>query len=280
MLAISLAIKLNQPRSGFLQTETLRTRRPRDFGLEIPQHESPGERRPRRSSSKRTTRGSLQIGGFLRKSSLDELPQLFNVLGGSMSLVGPRPHASAHNEYYRQQIDGYMLRHEVKPGITGLAQVNGCRGETEQIEKMERRVYFDHKYIREWCDLARPANPLEDLYRRALKAERVLKKWKVGSGNAECFSVSPQIVERLSPIVQQPEQTIHLNRRAVEDNCSTIGSPTLSCTRTTKKPGSWSRLRFLRSQPAPQRCACTGNRKVKQVPLPTVLSTRITPWCA
>lgn len=90
------------------------------------------------------------IGGFLRKTSLDELPQLFNVLGGSMSLVGPRPHASAHNEYYRKQIDGYMLRHKVKPGITGLAQVNGCRGETEQLEKMERRVHFDHKYIREW----------------------------------------------------------------------------------------------------------------------------------
>lgn len=67
-----------------------------------------------------------------------------------MSLVGPRPHASAHNEYYRKQIDGYMLRHKVKPGITGLAQVNGCRGETEQLEKMERRVHFDHKYIREW----------------------------------------------------------------------------------------------------------------------------------
>jgi putative colanic acid biosynthesis UDP-glucose lipid carrier transferase len=90
------------------------------------------------------------IGGFLRKTSLDELPQLLNVLGGSMSLVGPRPHASAHNEYYRKQIDGYMLRHKVKPGITGLAQVNGCRGETEQLEKMERRVHFDHKYIREW----------------------------------------------------------------------------------------------------------------------------------
>jgi putative colanic acid biosysnthesis UDP-glucose lipid carrier transferase len=90
------------------------------------------------------------IGGFLRKTSLDELPQLLNVLGGSMSLVGPRPHATAHNEYYRKQIDGYMLRHKVKPGITGLAQVNGCRGETEQLEKMERRVHFDHKYIREW----------------------------------------------------------------------------------------------------------------------------------
>ena len=90
------------------------------------------------------------IGGFLRKSSLDELPQLFNVLGGSMSLVGPRPHATAHNEYYRQQIEGYMLRHKVKPGITGLAQVNGWRGETDTDEKMQKRVEFDHKYIREW----------------------------------------------------------------------------------------------------------------------------------
>jgi putative colanic acid biosynthesis UDP-glucose lipid carrier transferase len=90
------------------------------------------------------------IGNFLRKTSLDELPQLFNVLGGSMSLVGPRPHASAHNEQYRSLIDGYMLRHKVKPGITGLAQVNGWRGETETLEKMEKRVEFDHRYIREW----------------------------------------------------------------------------------------------------------------------------------
>lgn len=90
------------------------------------------------------------IGGFLRKSSLDELPQIFNVIAGQMSLVGPRPHANAHNEFYRKQIDGYMLRHKVKPGITGLAQVNGCRGETETIDKMEKRVFFDHQYIREW----------------------------------------------------------------------------------------------------------------------------------
>ena len=90
------------------------------------------------------------IGGFLRKSSLDELPQIFNVLAGRMSLVGPRPHANAHNEFYRTQIDGYMLRHKVKPGMTGLAQVNGCRGETETLDKMEKRVFFDHQYIREW----------------------------------------------------------------------------------------------------------------------------------
>lgn len=90
------------------------------------------------------------IGGLLRRSSLDELPQLFNVLGGSMSLVGPRPHANAHNEFYRKQIQGYMLRHKIKPGITGLAQVNGCRGETETLDKMEKRIRFDHQYIREW----------------------------------------------------------------------------------------------------------------------------------
>ncbi len=90
------------------------------------------------------------VGGILRKTSLDELPQLFNVITGSMSLVGPRPHATAHNEQYRSLIRGYMLRHKVKPGITGLAQVNGCRGETETIEKMQRRIEWDHRYIRSW----------------------------------------------------------------------------------------------------------------------------------
>ncbi|RCS41468.1 undecaprenyl-phosphate glucose phosphotransferase [Bremerella cremea] len=90
------------------------------------------------------------IGGFLRKTSIDELPQLFNVLFGSMSLVGPRPHASAHNEQYRKLIQHYMLRHKVKPGITGLAQVSGWRGETDTMEKMERRVQCDHEYIRNW----------------------------------------------------------------------------------------------------------------------------------
>lgn len=90
------------------------------------------------------------IGRFLRRTSLDELPQLFNVLEGSMSLVGPRPHATAHNELYRKKIRGYMLRHKVKPGITGLAQVEGYRGETDTLEKMEKRIEYDHKYIREW----------------------------------------------------------------------------------------------------------------------------------
>ncbi|HEY6563117.1 MAG TPA: undecaprenyl-phosphate glucose phosphotransferase, partial [Pirellulaceae bacterium] len=89
-------------------------------------------------------------GAILRRTSLDELPQLFNVIDGSMSLVGPRPHASAHNEQYRKQIEGYMLRHKVRPGITGLAQVHGWRGETDTLHKMEKRIEFDHRYIREW----------------------------------------------------------------------------------------------------------------------------------
>ena len=90
------------------------------------------------------------FGGFLRKTSLDELPQLFNVLQGRMSLVGPRPHAIAHNEQYRKLISGYMIRHKVKPGITGWAQVNGLRGETDTIEKMSARVNFDIDYLKHW----------------------------------------------------------------------------------------------------------------------------------
>lgn len=91
-----------------------------------------------------------KLGAFLRKSSIDELPQFLNVLQGRMSIVGPRPHAVAHNEYYRQKIQGYMLRHLVKPGITGWAQVNGLRGETETLEKMQARIEYDLQYLRQW----------------------------------------------------------------------------------------------------------------------------------
>lgn len=90
------------------------------------------------------------IGGFLRKTSMDEFPQFFNVLQGHMSIVGPRPHAVAHNELYRRQIKGYMMRHKMKPGITGWAQVNGYRGETDTLEKMEKRIEYDLEYIRNW----------------------------------------------------------------------------------------------------------------------------------
>jgi putative colanic acid biosynthesis UDP-glucose lipid carrier transferase len=90
------------------------------------------------------------IGRLLRRYSLDELPQLINVLQGRMSLVGPRPHAVAHNEEYRKLIKGYMVRHKVRPGITGLAQINGCRGETAQLEEMQQRVNHDLEYLRRW----------------------------------------------------------------------------------------------------------------------------------
>jgi putative colanic acid biosynthesis UDP-glucose lipid carrier transferase len=93
------------------------------------------------------------IGRFMRRYSLDELPQLLNVLQGHMSLVGPRPHAVAHNEEYRKLIKGYMVRHKVLPGITGLAQVNGCRGETSQLEEMEARVNYDLDYLRHWTPM-------------------------------------------------------------------------------------------------------------------------------
>ena len=102
---------------------------------------------------RQATKGDARItrfGAFIRKTSLDELPQFINVLQGHMSIVGPRPHAVAHNEMYRQLIKAYMVRHKVKPGITGWAQVNGHRGETDTIEKMQARVEYDLEYLRNW----------------------------------------------------------------------------------------------------------------------------------
>jgi len=91
-----------------------------------------------------------RFGAFLRRYSLDELPQFFNVLQGRMSVVGPRPHAVAHNELYRRLIKGYMMRHKVRPGITGWAQVNGLRGETATLERMQARIEYDLDYLRNW----------------------------------------------------------------------------------------------------------------------------------
>ncbi|APC14804.1 undecaprenyl-phosphate glucose phosphotransferase [Pseudomonas frederiksbergensis] len=90
------------------------------------------------------------IGRFIRRTSIDELPQFFNVLQGHMALVGPRPHAIAHNDYYTGKIRAYMARHRIKPGITGLAQISGCRGETETLDKMQKRVEIDLNYINNW----------------------------------------------------------------------------------------------------------------------------------
>lgn len=108
--------------------------------------EDGGEIKQAQKNDKRVT----PIGAFLRKTSLDELPQFINVLQGRMSIVGPRPHAVAHNEMYRKLIKGYMIRHKVKPGITGWAQVNGLRGETETLDKMQARIEYDLDYLRHW----------------------------------------------------------------------------------------------------------------------------------
>jgi putative colanic acid biosynthesis UDP-glucose lipid carrier transferase len=153
---IALAIRLDSPgpalfrqeRWGFnarritvLKFRTMYERAGADKNVAQAQREDP-----------RVTR----VGRLLRRTSLDELPQLINVLWGDMSLVGPRPHAVAHNEYYASCIDNYLARHRLKPGITGLAQINGCRGGTDTIEKMQRRVEYDMVYIENcslWLDL-------------------------------------------------------------------------------------------------------------------------------
>ncbi len=149
MLLISLGVKLSSPgpvlfkqrRYGLngeeIQVYKFRTMRVCEDGEKI---------RQATENDARVT----PLGKFLRRSSLDELPQFINVLQGTMSIVGPRPHAVAHNEFYRRRIPGYMLRHKVRPGITGLAQINGCRGETEALEKMEKRIGFDLDYICQW----------------------------------------------------------------------------------------------------------------------------------
>jgi putative colanic acid biosynthesis UDP-glucose lipid carrier transferase len=149
MLAIGWAVKLGSPgpaifkqrRYGLDGEEILvykfRSMRVTEDGSTIAQAQK---------DDRRTT----ALGAFLRKTSLDELPQYINVLQGRMSIVGPRPHAVAHNEIYRKLIKGYMVRHKVKPGITGWAQVNGFRGETDTLDKMQGRIDLDLDYLRHW----------------------------------------------------------------------------------------------------------------------------------
>ena len=106
-----------------------------------------------RSDSKQATRGDdriTRVGAFLRKTSLDEFPQFINVFLGDMSVVGPRPHMIKHTEEYARIIDTFMIRHKVKPGVTGLAQINGYRGPTDEVWKMEKRVEYDVWYLENW----------------------------------------------------------------------------------------------------------------------------------
>jgi putative colanic acid biosynthesis UDP-glucose lipid carrier transferase len=149
MLIIALGVKLSSPgpilfhqlRYG-LDGEEIMVRKFRTMIV----MENGAEVKQATRDDQRTT----PFGRILRRTSLDELPQLFNVLLGNMSLVGPRPHAVAHNEMYRSLIKGYMIRHKVKPGITGLAQVKGLRGETKTLNKMQKRVRYDISYLRNW----------------------------------------------------------------------------------------------------------------------------------
>jgi putative colanic acid biosynthesis UDP-glucose lipid carrier transferase len=147
MLCIALAIKLSSPgpvlfkqrRLGW-NGKVINVYKFRSMKLH---HEDDGQVTQASVNDPRVTR----VGAFLRRTSLDELPQFFNVLQGRMSIVGPRPHAIAHNDYYKELVPRYMLRHKVKPGITGWAQVNGFRGETDTLDKMEKRVEYDLYYI-------------------------------------------------------------------------------------------------------------------------------------
>jgi putative colanic acid biosynthesis UDP-glucose lipid carrier transferase len=149
MIAIAAAVRLTSPGPALFKQ--------RRYGLDgreilvykfrsMRVMEDGGEVRQAQRNDDRVT----PLGAFLRRSSLDELPQLFNVLQGRMSVVGPRPHAVAHNETYRKLIKSYMVRHKVRPGITGWAQVNGLRGETETVEKMRARIEYDLDYLRHW----------------------------------------------------------------------------------------------------------------------------------
>lgn len=148
MLFVAVAIKISspgpilfmQPRHGF-NGKVFPMWKFRSMRI----HDDRDTRQATRDDPRVTT-----VGRFIRRTSIDELPQLFNVLMGQMSLVGPRPHAVAHNNYYSERIQAYMNRHRIKPGITGLAQVHGARGETETLKKMERRVQLDLEYINNW----------------------------------------------------------------------------------------------------------------------------------
>jgi len=150
LLALAIGVKLSSPGPVFFRQKRLgwdgKTFEIYKFRSMRVHKESAGQVVQAKRDDPRLTR----IGAWMRRTSLDELPQFINVLQGRMSIVGPRPHAIAHNEAYKDQVGGYMLRHKVKPGITGWAQINGWRGETDTLEKMQRRVEHDLYYIEHW----------------------------------------------------------------------------------------------------------------------------------
>lgn len=149
MMIIALGVKLSSPGPVFFRQKRYGLNG-KEIGVLKFRSMTCCEDGPNVAQAKRNDPRVTRFGAFLRRTSLDELPQFVNVLMGHMSIVGPRPHAVAHNEYYRPLIYGYMLRHKVKPGITGWAQVNGWRGETDTVDKMEKRVEHDLAYINNW----------------------------------------------------------------------------------------------------------------------------------
>jgi putative colanic acid biosynthesis UDP-glucose lipid carrier transferase len=150
MLLIAIGVKLSSPGPVLFKQKRHgwdgKSIKVYKFRSMVQHHEQGGQVTPATHNDARVTR----FGALLRRTSLDELPQFFNVLQGRMSIVGPRPHAIQHNEQYKEAIDHYMLRHKVKPGITGWAQVNGLRGEVDSLEKMKKRVEYDLYYIENW----------------------------------------------------------------------------------------------------------------------------------
>jgi putative colanic acid biosynthesis UDP-glucose lipid carrier transferase len=150
LLTIAILVKLDSPGPFIFRQERFGFNNNRFTVFKFRSMHHDLEQDPRVPQARRNDPRVTRIGGILRRTSLDELPQLFNVLLGDMSLVGPRPHAAEHNEKYAALIDGYLARHRMKPGITGWAQVNGARGETESPHQMKRRLEYDLSYIANW----------------------------------------------------------------------------------------------------------------------------------
>jgi putative colanic acid biosysnthesis UDP-glucose lipid carrier transferase len=149
MLLIALAIKLDSP-GPVLFKQARYGLNGQKFWLYKFRTMTVGDRETELQQVSRADPRVTRVGRFLRRASLDELPQFWNVLRGEMSVVGPRPHTVAHNEHYRKAVKRYMLRHKVKPGLTGWAQVHGLRGETSELQRMEERIRYDLDYIRHW----------------------------------------------------------------------------------------------------------------------------------
>ncbi len=198
-------------------------------------------------ATRRDTR-ITRFGAFLRRTSLDELPQFINVLQGTMSIVGPRPHAVAHNHYYKTLVQHYMQRHRVKPGITGWAQVNGLRGETDTVDKMAARVEYDMHYMANWSlglDLRIIAlTAVKGFFRQ----ERVLKPMNVTLFGTGYVVWSPAPALRRSATTSPAS----ISTRSASKRCATAMCPSTSPASKQCCAPAW-RAGACRSPPMPPR---------------------------